>query len=274
LINGLLCTTCHTDFETFGRYEVTEVEFPSGAMLSLDDPDSNMCLLCHQGRESTVSVNGRIGEAEDDAVVEGLGFANVHYFAAGATLFGSDAQGAYQYDGKEYVGQFAHVEPFNTCIECHTAHELEVQYESCANCHPGVASVADSRNIRIDGTDWDGDGDTAEGVFGEVDTLRDMLYEAIQAYGADTAGTAIAYDSVGYPYFFADTNTDGVANPDEINFGNRYQTWTPRLLRAAYNYQYSQKDPGNYAHNGKYILQILYDSLEDVGVDVSGMTRP
>jgi hypothetical protein len=45
-------------------------------------------------------------------------------------------------------------------------------------------------------------------------------------------------------------------------------------LRAAYNYQYSAKDPGAFAHNGLYIIQTLYDSLEDVGGDVSGMTRP
>ena len=50
--------------------------------------------------------------------------------------------------------------------------------------------------------------------------------------------------------------------------------WTPRLLRAAYNYQYATKDPGVYAHNGKYITQALYDTLEDMGVDVSGMVRP
>jgi len=28
-----------------------------------------------------------------------------------------------------------------------------------------------------------------------------------------------------------------------------YVTWTPRLLKAAYNYQYAQKDPGAAVHN-------------------------
>jgi hypothetical protein len=46
------------------------------------------------------------------------------------------------------------------------------------------------------------------------------------------------------------------------------------LLRAAYNYQWAQKDPGAFAHNGQYIVQVLQDSLEDLGVDVAGMTRP
>jgi hypothetical protein len=98
----------------------------------------------------------------------------------------------------------------------------------------------------------------------------------MQTYAADNAGTAaIVYDSHSYPYYFIDTDEDGVSGgPSEANYGNRYASWTPALLRAAYNYQYSQKDPGAFAHNGKYLLQLLYDSLRDMGGDVGGMTRP
>jgi hypothetical protein len=53
-----------------------------------------------------------------------------------------------------------------------------------------------------------------------------------------------------------------------------YVGWTPRLLQAAYNYQYASKDPGAFAHNSTYVIQVLYDSLEDMGGNVSGMTRP
>jgi hypothetical protein len=44
-------------------------------------------------------------------------------------------------------------------------------------------------------------------------------------------------------------------------------------LRAAYNYQDSQKEPGAYAHNPSYILQILYDSIDAVNGDLTGKTR-
>ena len=47
-----------------------------------------------------------------------------------------------------------------------------------------------------------------------------------------------------------------------------------QLLRGAYNYQWASKDPGSFAHNGQYIIQTLYDSIEDMGGDVSAMTRP
>jgi hypothetical protein len=231
---------------------------------------------CHQGRASTASVNGRIASAGvgDDEVSDLLSFINVHYFAAGASLFGSEAQGAYQYDGKEYIGRNEHVPNFNTCTNCHDAHELEVKVEACSACHPGVESAEDLHAIRIDPTDWDGDGDTEEGIAEEIATIHEALYAAIQDYAANVVGTPIVYDSHAYPYFFIDTNGNGEPDPDEANFGNRYVAWTPSLLRAAYNYQYAAKDPGGYAHGGQYILQTLYDALEDIGGDVSGMTRP
>jgi hypothetical protein len=74
----------------------------------------------------------------------------------------------------------------------------------------------------------------------------------IQAYAADTVGTPIAYDSHAYPYFFMDTNANGVVDPEEAVRENGFTAWTPRLLRAAYNYQWASKDPGSFAHNGMY----------------------
>jgi hypothetical protein len=45
-------------------------------------------------------------------------------------------------------------------------------------------------------------------------------------------------------------------------------------LRATFNYQYAQKEPGAWAHNNKYIVQVLYDSIEDLGGDLTGLIRP
>jgi len=253
------CATCHDDLVSFTRYAPEEVEFPSGAVVSTGSTDANLCIECHQGRSSTVQVNAAIGDTEADTVSERLRFLNVHYFAAGATLFGSEAQGAYQYEGKEYVGRNAHVEPFSTCVQCHSTHALEVQVEACAACHGEFEDVTD---IRMDSTDYDGNGDTSGGIASEVAGMADALYAAMQAYAESTEGVSpIVYDSGAYPYFFDDA-------------GERYATWTPSLVKAAYNYQYAQKDPGAFAHNPKYVLQVLYDGIEDLGGDVSGLTRP
>lgn len=268
--NGFQCATCHNDLTTFSRTAVNEVRFPSGAVLSFGEADdANLCLECHQGRESKVSVDAAINRAGvgDDEVSEALTFRNPHYFATGATLFGTEARGAYEYDGQSYNGRFLHVESMDTCIECHDAHALQVQTQVCAGCH----GTDDVTAIRFDSStdDYDGDGDVAEGLAGEVQTLHEMLYAEILAYGAD-AGTPIVHDDHAYPYWFNDANGNGALDDGEEGFAS----WTPRLLRAAYNYQWVAKDPGAFAHNGHYILQILYDSLNDLGADVSTLVRP
>ncbi len=223
-----------------------------------------------------MSVNRAIAGMDADTPSDKLTFRNIHYFAAGATLFGSEAQGVYQYAGKEYVGKFEHIPNYQACSDCHDAHKLTVEEGACRACH----QVEDVTQIRLEDpkVDYDGDGDVDEGIKGEIDTLAEILYQAIRAYGKEVAGSPIAYSPTAYPYFFVDTNEDGVASPDEAVFPNRYVSWTPRMLQAAYNYQYVQKDPGGYVHNGKYILQVLYDSIVDlsskVQVNTANLRRP
>jgi hypothetical protein len=282
--DSLACSTCHNSIPEFTVYEVEEVTFPSGAKLSFrSGKENNLCLNCHQGRESTTSVNRVINAAGvgDDEVTDKLTFRNVHYFAAGATLFGGDAQGGYQYEGKEYVGQFEHESPINSCTDCHDQHALTLQVSRCTECHEDVSTVEDVHLIRaeadgVDAVDYDGDGDTDEPVADEIATLRDALLPLIQAYATETTGVGIVYESHRHPYWFIDTNGDGVADPEEANGDNRFVAWTPNLLRAAYNYQYVQKDPGAFAHNADYILQLLYDSLESIGGPdaVASFNRP
>jgi hypothetical protein len=275
LSNGLNCATCHNDVTTFTRYEVESVTFPSGASLSTGVSDSNLCLNCHQGRESAESVNRITAGLDDDVVSDSLRFLNIHYFAAGASLFGTEAKGAYEYEGQTYFGRNEHVPGYDTCIECHNTHALEVEVEECANCHEGVAVMDDLYLIRASEVDYDGDGDVEEGIYGELETMQAVLLAAMQDYANRTDGAdAIIYSSASYPYFFVDVDGNGVADPGEASSDTRYGTWTPRLLRAAYNYQYVAKDPGGFAHNGLYLIQVMYDGLVDLGADVSGMTRP
>jgi hypothetical protein len=276
--NGFLCSTCHDSLTELTRYPVGEVEFPSGASLDSGNPDSNLCMNCHQGRQSAGDVDRAIAGLDPDTPSEDLGFRNVHYLPAAATLFGTEAQGVYEYPDKTYLGRNEHVDAFKNCTDCHTAHGLDVKVEACSACHAGVEDEEDLRSIRMDDVDYDGDGDTDEGVAGEIDTLHEALYAAMQDYAANVVGTPLVYESHSYPYFFIDTNGNGVADPDEAQRANAYNAWTPRLLQAAYNYQYAAKDPGTYAHNPKYIIQALYDGLESLGaqaaVDMTGMVRP
>jgi hypothetical protein len=209
---------------------------------------------------------------EDDVVSEKLSFRNIHYFAAGATKYGTEVKGGYEYEGKEYAGLFKHVPKYAGCTTCHSTHQLQVKEDECSMCHP-MAAEGGIEAIRMTSPDYDGDG-AEEGVYGDVATLKDSLYEAIQGYAANVVNTPLVYDSHSYPYFFIDTNGNSEPDPDEANYGNRYSTWTPKLLRAAYNYQYAKKDPGGFAHNPRYVMQLLYDSLDSLGAATNGMVRP
>lgn len=276
---SLECATCHND----AADALTSVTFPSGAVIENLGPEAR-CMTCHQGRESKVSVDSALanfGENLDpDAVpapykdAEGkdvkLGFRNVHYFAAGGTLYGSQVKMGYEYDGKLYDMKHQHVEGFNTCVGCHDQHSLEVRVEACAECHSDVKTVDDLKNVRMQSTaeDYDGDGNVTEGVAYEISGLQQTLLSSIQAYALEIGGAEIQYDPVTYPYFMG---ADGKAYPN----------WTPRLLKAAYNYQVSVKDPGAFAHGGKYIMELLFDSIEDLNsseklttkFDVETLTR-
>jgi hypothetical protein len=295
------CGTCHTEegdgTTLWDRRDVntalSPVTFPSGLTADMGNA-SNICMACHQGRSAKNTV--------DDAIAANpagpFSFINIHYFAAAATLFGTDVKGGYEYDNnsnigpRSYVGRFIHFSPTrDTCIECHMGtatdllennHTFFTKTSYCSTCHdPVVSNPSDPahpfRDIRFSstGTDFDGDGDAAEGIYFEIwDTLVPALLAEIQLYAGTVIGTNIAYDPVTYPYFFKDTNGNGIADPSEANFGNRYNLFDATLLKAAYNYQVVQKDPCGYIHNGMYVLQMLIDSIEDLGGDVSPYTRP
>jgi hypothetical protein len=299
------CDTCHNSV-TQGLSEVT---FPSGLTVT-GLGDESRCMVCHQGRESTVSVENRISDAytdttdpisSDDEVTSKISFLNIHYFAAAGSLYGREAEAAYEYADPalsdldpdpvtglparmSYDRRFAHVESKDVCFECHDQHSLKVRVTECATCHvtrngdPIVtteptttaayeAAIENLHDVRMAGTinDFDGDGDTNEGVYYELTGLRDVLYGALRTYArapkTNAAGTPIAYSPTSYPYFFVDNNDNGVVDAGETT---RYNAWTARLLRAAYNYQYAQKDPGAFAHNAKYLIEILYDSIADL----------
>lgn len=273
--NNISCDACHTNPELGIVRNHTEVTFPSGALVEGLGPEA-MCMECHQGRESGKSVEEDIADAgvDDDTVSSDLGFINIHYYAAAASQFGKVVNPGYEYEGQSYDARFSHVTGYNACITCHNPHSLQVDLFRCNTCHTGIT---DPKDIRFYGSfvDYDGDGDMEEGIYYEIETLKEKLYTAIRQYALNTIRVPIVYDAHSHPYFFTDYNNNGIVDGDD----DRYSTFTPRLLRAAYNYQVSQKDPNSYAHGGKYVIQILYDSIMDlnskfiVPVDMTGTHR-
>jgi hypothetical protein len=270
-INAVIgCASCHVS----AAHALDTVALPSGVELTGLGPNAT-CTVCHAGRASGDRVAQATAEIEEDTVSPDLAFINVHYGIAAAVLAGGDGRAGFHYPGRTYAGTFAHVPGADTCVACHEPHTTAVAEEGCLSCHRGVT---DLRDIRMRAADHDGDGSNAGGVHAEIAGLHTRLYEAIRAYATEVAGMPIAYSKDAHPYFFADPDGDGEVAHGGGEGPARYQSWTPRLLKAAYNYQVVAKDPGGYAHNPAYLLQLLHDSLESlserVAVDMGALTRP
>lgn len=250
------CEACHNDISERRSSAV----MPSG--LELFDLGANSdCLECHQGRNSTLSVDEIVSGLPDDRVNRDLRFISIHNNAAGPTQYGTQAKGGYQYDGEVYLGRYEHALEINSCTACHDAHTLAIDARRCSACHLGVDSTEDLAAIRLTNIDFDGDGDTSDGLASEIETLSEDLLLAIQAYAARGKGLEPIVHEAYPPFFFNDADQP-------------YNTWTPRLLRAAYNYQFAHEGAGGYAHNPKYVIQLLYDSLTDLGAKTRALTRP
>ncbi len=254
------CNICHqpvsiTLYDWKANYPFIEpVAFPSMDTATLLG-QSNLCLACHQGRESGDSI-------DDDILADPTGpytFVNIHYYAAGATFFGTETGGGYEYPGKQYVGQNtfpSHDAAQQTCVGCHMRgdlldHTLVPKVSDCTSCHSGST--------------FETLGGTPDSNYRAIHATHTELLAAVQSYAINTLGFPIAYDANRYPYFVHDTNSNGVADSNELGFGNRYDEFDATLLKAAYNYQVAAKDPAGYIHNGTYIRQLVNDSIEALG---------
>lgn len=267
------CVVCHNP----SSHAKETAFYPSGAAVDISGGSAN-CAECHQGTRSGLMVESATVDLPEDEVNEELSFINVHYKIGGATRFGSEVTVGYEYPDMSYVGFYPHVEDYQLCTDCHDPHSLEITPSECAACHPVVSDLGDLHDIRVEDTpDFDGDGNMSEGIYSEITTIHEMLYDAIQAYASEVIGESILYASQ-YPYWFYDTNGNGEADEGEVAFPNQYASWTPRLVRTTYNYHLVLEDPGGFMHNARYLVQLMVDTLNDlsnaVTVETGNLIRP
>ena len=99
----MLCVNCHTSVtDTVApRIAVKDVTFPSGLKANMGGAgatdDSNVCLLCHQGRESKVSVDLKIATDADGVV----SFTNVHYYRSSSIAVWHAGEGRLRVHGQD-----------------------------------------------------------------------------------------------------------------------------------------------------------------------------
>ncbi len=272
------CTACHSD----AAHELNSVSFPSGMEVTGTGVNS-VCMSCHGAMSAGTGVEAATAGKEADTPMPDSSLMGPHYYHAAAVHQGADAGVGYQYEGKTYVGAFEHAETVSTCTACHDPHSLRTQKipnsdaNLCSTCHSDVSGFADYRKVTMSKVDYDGDG-TVEPVFDEIEGVKAVLFQALNQYSLAVTDTGFGFKFDSYPYAFIDTNKDGSIDESEGIFPNKYSTFTPRMQKAAFNYMFVQKEPAAYLHNAKYVLQLMYDSIEDLsaisGVTTQGLTRP
>lgn len=271
------CSACHNS----AAHALDSVTYPNGTTVS-GTGNASACMTCHSGMGSGQSVADRTAGIPDDEMIPESSLMGNHYFAAAAVNQGSDAGAGFQYEGKSYVGAFQHAGPVNTCVECHDPHSTHLQAPEegnniCQGCHASVEGYATYKSVNRSDTDYDGDG-VKEPAYDEIEGMKAILVQAIGAYAKNVTGNAWGFLGTSYPYGFIDTNSDGTIDESEAIFPNQFNTYTPRMLKAAYNFMFTTKEPGAYVHNPHYVLQLMYDSIEDLsaqsGITTEGLTRP
>jgi hypothetical protein len=174
-----------------------------------------------------------------DAPVGSFVFPYSHPLAAGSIAFGSEGAAMYQYasDGTGeaiYSGRAS----VTRCSTCHDPHGLG---------HAGYVDAA---------------GEQARTALLTADLLM-----AIRAYALNMPASSVPASG---KYFCIDRYGTFFSDSTSACTSTSYNSaYTPRLARAAYNYWIITRNPGAYAHNPKYVQQVLRDAIVDLN---TGMT--
>jgi hypothetical protein len=293
-IKGMECVTCHNSVsEPIADAGTLRTHyFPSSGKVVTTDAKTAICSQCHDGARpgyEVAQLNKQLTATPVPATVDAqLTAANsnktvrAHYLPAASTLFGSEASNWAEYAGNIYTARNEHG-GVASCVDCHDAHNgdvvAKVKADTCGKCHfneagAPVANFAELEEARQYGFEGDIDGDgVVESLKLEIDGMRAKLLVAIQAYATNVAGTAICFDnSATNPNrFYLDDGTS--ANGRCGTQVTEYNKYTPRLLKAAYNYMIATNDVGAWAHNPRYAIEVLYDTIADLNLGLTTASK-
>jgi hypothetical protein len=219
---------------------------------------SNVCLVCHVGRE--------IGDTIKQAKAQGVNFTNVyfmssHYLTAGASLFQISG---YEFSGRDYTGSGAYPHlhrgigagASGPCVTCHmkpgrhtflpltfdnaSSNKWKQRINSIASpqcdlCHnSAVAPPLNTNSLYT----------SKRGMY----AVLTALYKLMNANGMYYARGSISTTASG---------ATKVSNWDKFGAGSG-----PDTMGAAFNYILITFDYGAYVHNSLYMKRLLYDSID------------
>ena len=240
-----------------------------------------ICLFCHQGRESglTVFLNIKTNTTIDpytnpDARLAGINsFQNPHYLESGAILWAKNAW-EFIFGGTPQVYSSGILEhQTQNCMGCHMGeaspngleggHTWSPRIETCQQCHPGVQGFTDIQAS----DDWDGSG-TVESAFLEIGGVLDPVAGTGNFGLMGQLRQALAAKGI-----FYNPNGSGTYFFTSEAFTTSFTNWTTNTLTAAFNLSFLYKAGAcRSLHDPFYSAQILIDSLKALGVTLNSDT--
>lgn len=214
----------------------------------------NACVWCHKSRKDVTNYIDACSGPGDACNRITSGYWGPHG-GPHADIF--TGEGGYEFSGKTY-GNSTHQGLEKGCVSCHMHpvdsnagigdHSFYPQLESCtvSGCH----SAASTPDFDVAG------GQTS--MTAGMQRLRETLFEL--------------------GYVEGDLN-DSAMSEDHASTVAKGDAGGPQLLTAAhagamYNYFILSRGAAGGIHNPRYVKQLTYDSIEALGGDLTGLTRP
>jgi hypothetical protein len=251
----------------------------------------NTCLMCHKSRK----------DVTDYINTTNVSLTSRHWGpheGPGADLY--SGEGGYEFSGKTYTNAFHVASLTKACVSCHMTpiaengnygnHDFKAKVGACAvsGCHTGATSISDIQTASV----------------ANMETLLKQLQDAFNTYDlsavpnatngilSQTDNSGDANDSV------AVTSDPNLSSSASTRFANIYHDavrmqrvpsfnpatgkWSRTNISVAipkdhagalYNYFVVVRSKGYGYHNYKYAAQLIYDSIEALGLTPTG-TRP
>jgi len=254
-----------------------EFKFSATAAAPLTAADlgaSAICFECHKGRTAGKDVALLSDPA---AGTTNYAISYLHYAPSMAILYGDDSKMVATYAGKTYSGRFAHPFAVNdktqfTCTDCHNVHtgaDVMLTSASCVGCHSD-ASVYSKSNLAA-----------RTQAFSER-LLDEILTDVLAADG--TAGLNAALQTKitelkGQDLATQKTTLMSYIQERQAYFPNKTiahaaTTWKVFTYEDGPEHGQTHGHGGSWAHNSKFARQVMFDAIESLGGDTTGLVRP
>ena len=272
------CFTCH---DPHGKGDmrlrtVAPVKIATGDTINVGA--GNLCANCHQARRAAA------GDVKAMPAKSVTGHWGGHHGPQADMLLGKNG---YEFPGKQYGSSIHGQVVKDGCVGCHMAlpegryslspsvgghsfnvlgevHEEEKANTSgCIACHKDIKQVRGREVFDVKArADYDNDG-TAEPVQDEVQGLLDAMVNA--------QGTGLLQTT--NPPMFKKNATASFHDLGSGWAGSSNGDWSEEQIGALWNYKLIIEDRSLGVHNTKYIVQLLYDSIEALNPRIDTSSR-